>query len=355
MEKSYRTMNEHITPHPGLSRRVLERTVPRRRGYLRPAAALALVLVLMLSAPRALANPDIYQLLHSLSPETAARFAPVQESCEANGVRFQVVAASVHGKSAEIYLEMTDLGGGLIQEGSYPEVSQIIGLENYGLSLKLLDYDPRTGCTTMMLDYETIDGDFADRFPWGKITLYLDRITTGTGAAEYSMQLLPTGNETISIAMRRVNADGSLSDDGNEVYDLTGYSGAYSTMDVIELLSPGAAGQEIADGIWVTGIGFVGDRLHVQTRDAYEMYLTNAAGEIVRPEGFLSFAGENAAYTDYVFKVDPQALEAYTLVIRVEDYAVTEGPWRITFDLDEVRSSYHDPDDDVEKVTTPPV
>lgn len=366
MEQTYRTMNEHITPGPELKRAVLEKAAPRRPLRLRPAVALVLVLALALSAPQALANPDIYQLMHNLSAQTAARFAPVQESCETNGIRIEVVSASVHGKSAEIYLTMEDMEASRLAPGTYPEVTEIFGLANYGCSLKNVGFDDETGRVTLLLDYETLYEDFGDALWGSKVTLYLDRLSTFTGSAEHPVPIVLTDSGTTTLALRQVNPDGSLTEDGNAEFDLSGYDGYYRNKTQIELLRPLDAGQTITDGISMTGLAYIGDELHIQTmvqtdapddHPSYSLYLVDGAGNELHPERFLTFIPEQAEryvqYEEDVFLIDPQTLASCTLMVRVNGHAVIEGPWRITFDLDEVRSTYHDPDDDIEKVTQP--
>lgn len=360
MEDTYRSMNEHITPGPELKRAVLEKAAPRRALRLRPAVALVLVLALILSAPQALANPDIYQLLHGVSPETAARFAPVQESCEANGIRMEVVAASVHGKSAEIYFTMEDLESSRLAAQSYPETSDIFGLANYGCSLKNVGFDEETGRVTLLLDYETIGEDFRDTLWSSKVTLYLDRITTFAGTTEHLLPITLTDGGTFTLSPRRVDAGGNLTEDGSAEFDLCGYDSYYQDKTEIELLRPQNAGEAITDGIRLTGLAYVGGELHIQTMDAsalsYSLYLVDESGSTLSPERFLTFAPEQAEgiqYQEDVFLLGPQALENCTLMVRVDRYETIEGPWRITFDLDDALSTYHDPNDDVENVTHP--
>ncbi len=95
-------------------------SAPRRRASLRKrplAVALAALLCLTLAVPALAANVSpLYELLYRISPAVAQAFQPVQHADEDNGIRMEVVAATLHGPTAELYVTLQDLQGDRVDE-----------------------------------------------------------------------------------------------------------------------------------------------------------------------------------------------------------------------------------------------
>ena len=87
---------------------------PRRSGLRRgPVLALAvLVLLLALAMPVFASVEPIYRLMYLVSPAVAQFFRPVQQSCEDQGIRMEVVSVYIRDDTAQIYLTVQDVTGG---------------------------------------------------------------------------------------------------------------------------------------------------------------------------------------------------------------------------------------------------
>ena len=80
--------------------------------WRRPALALAvLVLLLGLAMPVFASVEPIYRLMYLVSPAVAQFFRPVQESCEDQSIRMEVVSVFIQDDTAQIYLTIQDLTG----------------------------------------------------------------------------------------------------------------------------------------------------------------------------------------------------------------------------------------------------
>ena len=90
-----------------------ESAVPRPHvNWRRPALALAvLVLLLAMAMPVFASVEPIYRLMYLVSPAVAQFFHPVQQSCEDQGVRMEVVSVSIQDDTAQVYLTIQDLTG----------------------------------------------------------------------------------------------------------------------------------------------------------------------------------------------------------------------------------------------------
>ena len=90
-----------------------EADAPRPRAtWRRPALALAvLVLLLGLAMPVFASVEPIYRLMYLVSPAVAQFFRPVQESCEGQGIRMEVVSVFIQDDTAQIYLTVQDTTG----------------------------------------------------------------------------------------------------------------------------------------------------------------------------------------------------------------------------------------------------
>jgi hypothetical protein len=182
-------MNEMILPKPTSRERILEKAAPHRPMRVRMAvmaAALALVIVAM----PAMAGyvPAVSELMYQVSPEMAARFTPVLESCTVDGIRMEVVSASIHGATAEVCVSFEDLQGDRISESLRTDGEQLLGKNvflsgNWGGSIGKVDYDEETGKLIMIIEqnysfwsslrerYLTVEELFN-----GKITVSVDRL-----------------------------------------------------------------------------------------------------------------------------------------------------------------------------------
>ena len=181
VKKLYQQMNEHILPGAALYDRVMERTKPRRCLRLRPLAAAAAMLVLLLVGTPVMANyvPVISELMYQVSPEMAARFLPVQKEDTVNGIRMEVVSASIHGTTAEVCISFDDLEADRIDERLRTEGAELLGKSPFRSgswcgSIGSFDFDPETGKAIMV-----INQNYSFYFPLLERYLTVDELFSG--------------------------------------------------------------------------------------------------------------------------------------------------------------------------------
>ena len=72
------------------------------------AAAIILCITVTVPVLAATVNP-IYELVYKISPGLAQMMKPVQMSCEDNGIKMEVMSASVYENEAAVYLSLEDM------------------------------------------------------------------------------------------------------------------------------------------------------------------------------------------------------------------------------------------------------
>lgn len=309
---------------------------PRRAFRIRRAAVivLAAALCLMLALPVLASSDGSYELLYAVAPALAQRLRPVQLACEDNGIRMEVVAASVQGDTAEAYIALRDLEGDRVDE-----------------TIDLFDswrfhtpFDSANTCTPESYDASTHTATFyvlmtaadgADIRPEdGKITFsvreFLSHKRTLEGVdLSAVVSAMPTAPETqTDMQLRGGGGPGN------------GFSDT-----LIPCLVPADEPLLIpADGAAVTGAGYVDGRLHIQvyyedilrTDNHGFVYYTGADGEPVYSDLSLSLwdDAQTGSYEEYIFDLPAEALDS---VAFYGDFytcsQLTEGNWQVTFPL----------------------
>ena len=145
----FQRMNEQTQPSPQLMERTIAATrpQPRARRLLRPALALTAALVVCLGGLSALAATDesTYQFLYRVSPALAQSLKPVREACEDQGIRMEVVSASLTERTADIVISMEDLTGNRLDE-------TIDLFDSYSIRRP---FEGSAGCTLLGYDSDT--------------------------------------------------------------------------------------------------------------------------------------------------------------------------------------------------------
>ena len=177
-QKKYREMNEKILPQKVLMEGIMEKTRgkgPQRLKFAVVAAVLALVVCAM-------------PVMAGYVPDVAVRFKPVMESCTADGIRMEVVAASVHGATAEIYISFEDLQGDRLGSDLRVDGAELLGKSvflsgNWGSSIGQFGYDPESGRAVMVIEenysfWSSLRGRYltVKELFGGKITVSVDRL-----------------------------------------------------------------------------------------------------------------------------------------------------------------------------------
>lgn len=335
-EQTYKSMNDQITANSALitSTLVSLQNTQKHKLYKtgpvcrRPIAIAAiLVLFIVLATPVLAANiPVIYELMYLMSPETAQFFMPVQESCEDNGIRMEVVSTYIHDDTAEIYITMQDLIGDRVDEktdlfDSY-SIHRAVGSSG---TCQLVGYDAQTKTATFLITVSE----------WGNHDITGSKLT-------FSVR------EFIShkIALEDVPAEINLAEVSEAAATQTiSPVGAAS----YNALAPGTSVYSPIKGLDVTAIGYIDGKLHIQlatveklTFDGYGyFYLIDKDGNLIHPDFSVIFVkdadNENRIdYEEFVFDIPKWQIESYKLYGSFYKSELnTKGNWRVTIPLNQ--------------------
>lgn len=350
-KESYRKLNEQVIPDRKLVQELLreeqeqreKREHPARylgRVFLKGAATVAAVcLCVCITLPVLASNPTIYQLMHLVSPELAQKFIPVQMWDEDQGIRMEVVSASIHGNEAQIYITMQDLEGNRIDATTDLFDSYHIWT-NAGSSVgncEKVGFDEETGIITYLI---TITDD--KRIEMAKVTF---------SVREFIGQKQYYENIEIPIPLTEAEADPKtitafLSGAGGNWRDAVDFDDHEA-----RVLEPGPADERFpVKGMEMTGLGYVDGALHIQyaAPDNLEndnhgyLRLADSQGNEILSDYSLDFWGttedtKSVAYTDEVFLIPPEALSEYSLR---GDFWISgihvKGDWKVTFSLEDL-------------------
>lgn len=366
LKYEYQKMNEQIVPDPGLNAVVLDKVTPKRSAYLRPVVAVALVLVVaMLAMPTMAAYvPEISELMYQVSPEMAARFTPIQESCTKNGIRMEVVSTSIHGATAEICVSFEDVKGERLTPQSMAEMfhTQFLGREaalsgTWGGVVSEADFDEETGKLIMVVErnfsfYSEKEGRYltVEELFGNKITLSVDRLYEFAEQSPAQIPVKLTESEVQTVFVER----GQPTDHPVEV-PFDGFGTASSItgdpwlmQEEYDLLTPGDAAYEVTEELSVMGMRYIDGRIHIQTRlrpededmmDTYSIWFEDAAGNVVNWTNRNTFTIDDGntwgEYEEAIFDISEEELDDLTLMCQVSKRQVIEGPWRVTFPITE--------------------
>jgi len=311
---------------------------PRRTYRIRRVAVivLAAALCLMLALPVLASSDGSYELLYAVAPALAQRLRPVQLACENNGIRMEVVAASVQGNTAEAYIALRDLEGDRVDETTdlFDSGSFHTPFDSAN-TCTLESYDASTHTATFYVLMTAADG--ADIRPEdGKVTFSVREFLSHKQALEgvdlsAVVSAMPTVPETRTDMQLR---GGGLGNGFSET--------------LIPCLVPADEPLLIpADGAAVTGVGYVDGRLHIQvyyedilrTDNHGFVYYVGADGTPVYSDLSLSLwdDAQIGSYEEYIFDLPAEALDS---VAFYGDFTtcsqLTEGNWQVTFPLSDL-------------------
>lgn len=298
------------------------------------ALVATLVLCFAIAVP-VLAAADVqaaYELLYAISPETAQGLKQVRMSCEDEGIRMEVVSASIRDNVAQIYITMQDMAGNRIDETTDLFDSYSINQPFSGSSTcQFIDYDAETKTAEFMIfitnsDQKNIIGK--------KITFSVDKFLSNK--QEYNDILLPQ----IDLG------DVQLSPQTQTKVKVRGSLGEYNSTKKSHFLMPDAQKTfSPVNGVTITGLGFINGKLHIQayyenileTDNHGYLDLVDADGDKIAPQGSISFwdTERRGSYEEYIFDVSPDEISNYKVLGNFRTCeSLTSGDWQVTFPIE---------------------
>ncbi|WP_027398800.1 hypothetical protein [Anaerovorax odorimutans] len=280
--------------------------------------------------------PAFYELIYQISPMSAQFFMPVQESCEDNGIKMEVISTYIHDSTAEIYIALQDLRENRVDETTDLFDSYYIHCPfDTMATCKKVGFDEASKTATFLISITECDNK---RITGNKITFSVNKFISG----KHEYNHIPVRMDLSDIKESN-SKEVSLIGGGGEKY------GEYvgSNTETNNAIVSSASMDFPVKGIDFTGIGFVNNMLHVQTSviDALNndnhgyFYLRDENENIIESAYSFNFIentnnGERVDYNEHVFDVSPLEIDKYSLYgTFVTSNLLTEGNWRVTFPI----------------------
>ncbi len=308
----------------------------KKKSHAKRWIALAACLCLCFTLPTlaAAGNETAYEMLYSISPQTAQKLKPVQASCVDNGIEMKVEAAEIDGEKATILVSMRDTVGDRLDE-------TIDLFDSYRIHTP---YDQCGGCSLVGFDADTKTATFLLNMeqmnhvliPGDKITFSVSEILSGK---KHSEERLP------QVDMDKVPAIKEFASHA----DIRGGSWREEEKDA-PLMQPQKLAT-VTDGVTLTGYGYADGKLHVQlcfddilhTDNHGYVYLKDSSGETVNCESSITFWDTNRenSFEEYIFPVPAEAWSQYEAWIAFWTcpQGAMKGNWQITFPVNATSST----------------
>ena len=298
--------------------------------------AVAVILCITITVPvlAVTVNP-IYELVYQISPGLAQMLKPVQMSCEDNGIKMEVVSAAVYENEAAIYISLEDMTDQNRVDGTtdlFDSYHINIGFDS-SASCRRVSFDEEAGVATFLIS----------------ISQWNDQKIVGSKTTFYFTEFLS----------HKKKFEGEITDvDLSKVTEVTrthtpeyfrGGSGKYVNYEdqhKVKCLFPIDGGiASPVDGVTVTNIGFVDNKLHIQVYYDDIMnfdnhgYITLYDKNGNKAEYFdVSFFDDAriGSYDEIIYDITPDEINNYTAFGKfVTCSNKAEGFWQVTFPLED--------------------
>lgn len=349
MKKLYQEMNENIQPSGYLNGRIMKEIAFERRRNLRPLAAVAAMLVLIVLVTPAMAEnvPLVHDALNLVAPELTDRLVPVQMSDEDNGIRMEVVAASVHDNVAEWVIKIE---GEALAEWNI--VTPLVKIKDhcgvFGMTTRtsgecLNDYegfaeDQANGIWYYSYQKTYPEGTTAEQILGDKMTVKLSGVTlTNIDEEGVEVPVIFTDYELMTVVYERWNKD----------YGFAGFGYRGDPKEEYTLMTPGESVYDVTDKLALTGAAYIDGQLHIQTVGVDQTdwwywfpHFVDAEGNKIQPIDYANFGfeedGHEIEYQECVYDIPEEELANYAMrIVLIDDEAIS-SQCSVTFKLADV-------------------
>ncbi|MGM9988219.1 MAG: DUF4179 domain-containing protein [Bacillaceae bacterium] len=224
--------------------------------------AIASVMFLFTFGVSAAYIPSFNNLVAIVSPKIAEQLQPIQMSSEDNGIKMEVVAAMADEEMAVIYITMQDLTGDRIDKtlDLYDDYSLTGGYNTF--NCQVVDYDEKTKKATLQIQANGKKGLSGDKLNF-RLNSFLSHKQTFE-KVDLNVNLLDIKKKLPqTMLLDRAYYSGG----GGELYEEF-WGEKLDRNGKVGILKPGGAEMMIPeiDFVHISNIGFIGNRLHVQTK-----------------------------------------------------------------------------------------
>jgi hypothetical protein len=327
-----------------VEKEIQKEKIPRGFKSVVPAA-LAMCLCLVLSVGAMAATiPSFNNLLSIISPDFALLLQPLEITCEDNGIKMEVVGAMNDDEMAVIYITMKDLVGDRIDES--------LDIYDYSLTgthistCQMVHYDETTKTATLRMQAnggKKLNGKKVsfqvESFLSNK--LIFDEVETGINLSDVKEV---KDSQTVPLDMNNNISGGG----GGDLFD------ELQSQGKIRILAPEQKKITLPqiDFMYISNIGYIDDRLHVQTKwvgdgidDHGDLYLTDTSGSrIDTASANIYFSVDKSGnskwgrdYVEYIFDISRINLDELKLMGNFVSHGnYVKGNWKTTFKIQSV-------------------
>lgn len=306
-------------------------TVKSRRKSLEKIASLAaavlLCFTLSISVLAATVDP-VYQILFNISPTAAQALKPINLACEDQGIRMEVISAAIYENEAVIYLSLQDLTDNRIDET--PDL-----FDSYRINRP---FDSEASCRFVSFDEETRTAAFLIHISqWNNEKIEGDKIT-------FSFTEFLSQKDTFDEKLSGLDlSKAAIAEETQKPESIRG--GGIGFLDEeTDCLVPAAGGiLSPVDGVTITNIGFIDNKLHIQIYFEDILSYDNHGYIDLRDESgnkaeyySISFWDDEkvGSYDEIVYDISPEDIvnyQAYGYFVICKNR--TKGNWQVTFPL----------------------
>lgn len=364
----------NLTIHHELKQQVLskDRVVHKqtKKGHIRRRPAtigIVLLICILLAVPVMGSHLPILNLLMSYAYDPYIQYIqPIERTSEDQGIKMNVLASYHDGETAIVYLTLQDL--------SEERIDETLDLYNYSIN----------GAGHNVFTYNIVNYDEASRTATIRMIANGGDAKSGRKVNVRISSFLSHKKKYEQVNMNRALAHipgGKADTTKLDLNNIPGAGGAIweleeqsSIIDILVLNQKSISIPGI-DFVHISNVGYVNDRLHVQTiwdesvdNHGYIYTVVPKKGQI-HPTYSLSFGADQQGntnygdnYIEYIFDISSEELSGASWYgYFVENGMYTEGNWETTFRLEPVGDEVITITDptlktlDIEKLTISPI
>jgi hypothetical protein len=282
--------------------------------------------------------PAFQSLLEKISPDTAKFIEPVEEVCVDQGIKMEVVAVARYDNMVKAYITLQDLEGDRIGEDlSFLDYFSIKGAWSGRWSL--IDFDKENKKATLFVEAENDTKFEGENLIFKVENIFYDH-------KEYE-------DYEIGLDLNKISHDSSYINATTEQFMSWShgklYGGLLSEEQIVPILFPHDIDFKFPDikTSMISNIGVIDGILHVQVwRDTafdgqgVSIYLKDSKGERIDADTTITFMldelkkiknPEYSYYSEYIFDINTDNLDAYKLFGDFSTSKQLKGNWEVSF------------------------
>ncbi|SHI15948.1 MULTISPECIES: hypothetical protein [Sporanaerobacter] len=350
-----KSVKEHIVSPVSIERKDFFEMKSTKKVSARFILVTAVIVVLGATTVLAATNSSFQELLSQLNPIDRHYVQPIELSCIDNGIKMEVVAVGAYGNRLKAYITMQDIEGKRLNETSEFYINAKADGGVLGGGAENAYYDKDSGLWTVL--YKTVPSSALAKS--GKVTFSMEEIQSNPqiyNGQEYDINLTQVNKNPKIVQVSRngdIGVSATVSQNGNVAMSLLKPNEIIKTFPKIDYCK-------------ITNMGIIDGKLHLQVwRDSTvkpfsNIYLIDKKGQLIQEidraffavdknnkiDRILSIADENGKivknegipehyeYTEYIYDIDINNIEDYTLTGEFTKFDEIDGNWQVTAEFD---------------------